>query len=66
MLVLSRKMGEDVVLPELGVVFTVLEVRADRVRVGITAPADVQVHRREVWERIRAGQLDGTTAGPTA
>ncbi len=48
---------EEIVVPECGVVFTVLEVRGDQVRLGISAPADVGVHRREVWERIRARQV---------
>ncbi|GIW82744.1 MAG: hypothetical protein KatS3mg105_4551 [Gemmatales bacterium] len=52
MLVLSRKYGEEVVLPDQGIVFTILEVRGDKVRVGITAPTNIPVYRREVWTRI--------------
>jgi carbon storage regulator len=54
MLVLSRKCGEKVVLPELGVVLSVVEVRGGHVRLGVTAPDGVPVHREEVWERLRA------------
>jgi carbon storage regulator len=61
MLVVSRKKGEDIVVPEFDIVFTILEVRGDRVRVGISAPSDVQVHRREIWQRIVA-QTAGNTA----
>lgn len=53
MLVLNRKVGEQIVVPEVGLVFTVLEVQGDKVSVGITAPKDLKVHRREVWERIQ-------------
>jgi carbon storage regulator len=61
MLVLTRKCGEKVVLPQQEVVLTVLEVRGDRVRLGIEAPAKVSVHRFEVWQRIQQGQLMGQT-----
>lgn len=53
MLVLNRKIGEQIVVPHCGLVFTILEVQGDKVSVGITAPLDVKVHRREVWERIQ-------------
>ncbi len=54
MLVLSRKCGQTVVLPELGVALTVLDVRGDRVRIGVAAPSEVRVHREEVWRRLQA------------
>lgn len=57
MLVLTRKCGEKVVMPEQDVVVTVLEVRGDRVRIGIEAPANVRIHRQEIWERIQADSL---------
>jgi len=53
MLVLSRKLGEEIVIPQLGLTFTILDVRGDRVRVGVAAPTDVRVFRREVWDRIQ-------------
>jgi carbon storage regulator len=53
MLVLTRKCGEKVVLPQQQVTVTVLEVRGDRVRLGIEAPAHIRVHRQEVWQRIQ-------------
>jgi carbon storage regulator len=55
MLVVSRKTGEEVVMPDLGIVFTILEVRGDKVRVGISAPPEIPVFRRELWERIQSG-----------
>src|SRR5260370_29192146 len=53
MLVLSRKCGEKIVIPHQNITLTVLEIRGDRVRLGITAPPDVPVHRQESWQRIR-------------
>jgi carbon storage regulator len=58
MLVLTRKCGEKVVLPQQEVVITVLEVRGDRVRLGIEAPADIRIHRHEVWQRIQQGHTE--------
>jgi carbon storage regulator len=54
MLVLSRKPGEEIVVPGCDLVFTILEVRGDKVRLGISAPTDVHIYRREIWERIQA------------
>ena len=53
MLVLSRKLGEEIVVPALGLRLTVLAVEGKTVRLGVTAPAEVAVHRQEVWEQIR-------------
>lgn len=51
MLVLSRRVGESVMVGD-DVVLTVLEVRGDVVRVGITAPREVKVHREEVFREV--------------
>ena len=53
MLVLSRKCGEKIVIPGLDITLTVLEIRGDRIRLGITAPLGIPVHREEVWQRIQ-------------
>ena len=52
MLVLSRKIGEGIVLPETGASISVLGVHGKRVRIGIEAPRAASVHREEVWRRI--------------
>lgn len=55
MLVLSRKKNESIVING-NIQIVVVEIRGDKVRLGIEAPADVPVHRREVYEAIkRAG-----------
>jgi carbon storage regulator CsrA len=51
MLVLSRKVGEQILLPELGIVVTVVAIHGRRVRLGITAPAKCSVARQEVGRR---------------
>ena len=50
MLLLSRKCGEKIVIPQLNITVTVLEIRGDRIRLGVTAPLNVSVHREEIWE----------------
>ena len=52
MLVLSRKKGEQIVVPECGLTLTVLDVAGKKVRLGVTAPPGVIVHRKEVMDRI--------------
>jgi carbon storage regulator len=54
MLVLTRKKGEAVVLPDQDVVFTILEIQGNKVRVGIAAPQHVEIHRREVWLKMQS------------
>ena len=52
MLVFTRKNGEAIVIGD-GVEVRVLRVGRDSVRIGVVAPADVPVHRLEVYEQIR-------------
>ena len=53
MLVLTRHVHQSIVIGH-DVVVTVLEVRGDQVRLGITAPKEVQVHREEVFAALTA------------
>jgi carbon storage regulator len=52
MLVFSRKKNEQIVIDE-DIVITVVEIRGDKVRLGIEAPKEVPVHRREIYDAIR-------------
>jgi carbon storage regulator len=55
MLVLSRCKDEEIVIGnEIRVM--VIDVRGDKVRLGITAPRDVSIHRREVYDKIQEEQ----------
>ena len=54
MLVLTRKTGQQIVLPNQGITIDVVEVSRTQVRLGIAAPSDVPIHRREVWDRRTA------------
>jgi carbon storage regulator len=52
MLVLSRQKDESIVIGD-DVEITIVDVRGDKVRLGITAPKDISVHRREVYDAIQ-------------
>jgi carbon storage regulator len=51
MLVLTRKVGQSIVIGD-GIEVLVLEVRGEQVRLGIRAPKDVTVHRKEIYDQI--------------
>ena len=53
MLVLSRQRDETIMIGD-DIEITVVDIRGDKVRVGINAPSRVAVHRKEVYEAIRA------------
>jgi len=52
MLVLSRQRDESIMIGD-NVIVTIVDVRGDRVRLGIEAPREISVHRREVYEAIQ-------------
>jgi carbon storage regulator len=61
MLVLSRKKNESIIVDDR-IVITVVEIRGDKVRLGINAPRDVPVHRSEVFELLKKQQAEGGVA----
>jgi carbon storage regulator len=54
MLVLSRKLGERIVVPQVDLTLSVVAIDGNTVRLGITAPAEVGVYREELWHRVCA------------
>lgn len=61
MLVLSRKKNESIVIND-DITIVVVEIRGDKVRLGVEAPKEVPVHRQEVWEAIQRSQGEERTS----
>lgn len=64
MLVFTRKRNEAIVIGD-GIEVRVLRVGKDGVRLGVTAPREVAVHRQEVYELVSAANASAATAGLT-
>jgi carbon storage regulator len=52
MLVLNRKIGERIVVPNCELAVTVISVKGQVVRLGFSAPEDIEVYREEVWQQL--------------
>lgn len=65
MLVLSRKKNESIVINN-DITIVVVEIRGDKVRLGVEAPREVPVHRREVYDAIQRSQQDDSTNSATS
>ena len=57
MLILTRRVGETLMIGD-DVTVTVLGVKGNQTRIGISAPRDVAVHREEIYERIQTQGVD--------
>ena len=62
MLVLSRQRDESIFIGD-NIKITVVDIRGDKVRLGIEAPTEVPVHRQEVYEAIQREHQRGAVAG---
>jgi len=67
MLVLSRKKNESIIINN-DITIVVVEIRGDKVRLGVDAPKEVPVHRREVFDAIKRGEAEqkNTASGADA
>jgi carbon storage regulator CsrA len=63
MLVLGRKLGDRIVVPQCGLTITVSAIQGKMVRLAISAPAEIDVYREEVWRR-RCLQMTGSPSLP--
>ncbi len=65
MLVLSRKKNESIVINN-DITVTVVEIRGDKVRLGIVAPKEIPVHRQEVYDAIHGKAASDAVPAPVA
>jgi carbon storage regulator len=65
MLVLSRKKNESIVINN-DITIVVVEIRGDKVRLGVEAPKEVPVHRREVYDAIKRSESEKKIQEETA
>ena len=65
MLVLSRKSNESIVINN-NITVTVVEIRGDKVRLGIDAPKEIPVHRQEVFNLIHGEKSDKSSSATPA
>lgn len=63
MLVLSRQRDESIIIGD-NIVITIVDIRGDKVRLGIDAPTEIPVHRREVYEAIQRENLRASRIEP--
>ena len=52
MLVLSRKVGEKILVPQCDLAITVVAIEGNTVRLGIKAPSELGVYREELWRKV--------------
>ena len=63
MLVLSRQRDESIMIGDT-IVVTIVDIRGDKVRLGINAPSEIPVHRQEVYEAIQRENLRASRLEP--
>jgi carbon storage regulator len=63
MLVLSRQKDETIIIGD-NIEITVVDIRGDKVRLGVSAPKEVSVHRKEVYEAIRRENREAAQVKP--
>ena len=64
MLVLSRQRDESIMIGD-NIVVTIVDIRGDKVRLGINAPTEIPVHRQEVYEAIQRENLRSSRMDPS-
>ncbi len=61
MLVLSRKKGESIIIGD-NIEISIIDIQGDTIRIGINAPREVQIYRKELYEEIKTENLKATTS----
>jgi carbon storage regulator len=64
MLVLSRQRDESIIIGD-NIVVTIVDIRGDKVRLGINAPTEISVHRQEIYEAIQRENRRASQVAPS-
>lgn len=59
MLVLTRKVGESIIIDK-DIILSILEAKGDKIRVGIEAPSDIKVYRKEIYDEIKNANISAS------
>ena len=59
MLVITRKLGEKIMIGD-DIVVTLLETKGSQARIGVEAPRNISIHRREIFDRIKQENLESS------
>lgn len=58
MLILMRRVSETIVIGNDEIRITVLGIKGNQVRIGVTAPKEIEVHREEIYQKIQAEEQE--------
>jgi len=64
MLVLSRQKNETIMIGDM-IKITIVDVKGEKVRVGINAPIEIPVHRKEVYDAIKRENIQASAVDPS-
>ena len=60
MLILTRRVGESLIIDD-HIVINILSVKGNQIRIGVTGPKEISVHREEIYNRIQSEKADDKT-----
>lgn len=59
MLCLTRNVGERIFINDSEIIITICAIKGNQVRLGVSAPKDITIHREEIWDAIQEEKTEG-------